>query len=809
MRTELPAGTVTFLFTDVEGSTRLLDELGAAVYADALAAHRQTIRKACARHDGVEVDTQGDAFFFAFPTAEGALAAAGEMTRDLAPGPIRVRIGLHTGTPLLAEEGYVGGDVHRAARIAAVGHGGQVLVSATTAQLVEVELADLGEHRLKDLSAHERIYQLGEGTFPPLKSLFRTNLPIPATPFLGRERELAEVVGLLAGTRLLTLTGPGGTGKTRLAAQAAGMSAEAFPEGVWWVPLETLRDPTLVVEAIAQALGAKQELDAHIGDQQMLILLDCFEGVVRAAGDVANLLASSPNLKLLVTSRERLNLTGEQEYPVPAFAHEEAVGFFSARARTVKPDFTADDAVAEICLRLDDMPLALELAAVQVKVLSPQQILERGLGLSTLGPRDLPDRQRTLAATIEWSYELLSETEQLLFRRLSVFAGGATLEAAEEVADADLETLQALVDKSLIRRADERFRMLDTIRDYASERLAESGEADILHERLARQLIVLAGAEGAPQFRERQATAFARLEPEHANTRSVMDWALRQDRYELAAEVTGLLRDVWLARGHVIEARGWVTAVLQGRGSIPGRLWAEVFIAASDVMKLSNDLQTATEVAEELIELATDDSNVDQLYVAAALADLSDIAREQGDVARAHEYAERTLAFRRARGLPGGRAFSSLGELALEEGDLERAGRLFEAAARDYAGFGHDLNYVGAIKGRGEVARQQGDLDRAIELFAEALNRSLELGDQAGVGDCLQDLALVASDRGQEERAARLWGAGQALREAAGVWGVPYGRRHVEPELPSDAKAAGAAMSIDEAVAYAREDADA
>src|SRR5512134_1784884 len=234
MRRDLPSGTVTFLFTDVAGSTRLLHEFGAQGYAEALAEHRRVIREACASQGGVEVDTQGDAFFFAFPTAPGALAAASAFTEALASGPLQVRVGLHTGSPLLTEEGYVGGDVHRAARIAAAGHGGQVLVSASTAQLVKLELRDLGEHRLKDLSAPERVYQLGEGDFPALKSLYRSNLPVPATPFLGRERELADVVALMSDDdgRLLTLTGPGGTGKTRLGLQAAAKASERFPDGV-------------------------------------------------------------------------------------------------------------------------------------------------------------------------------------------------------------------------------------------------------------------------------------------------------------------------------------------------------------------------------------------------------------------------------------------------------------------------------------------------------------------------------------------------------------------------------------------------
>ena len=482
VRGDLPSGTVTFLFTDVEGSTKLLHELGAEAYAAALAEHRRVIREACAAEGGVEVDTQGDAFFFAFPTAPGAIAAAEAMTEALAAGPIQVRIGLHTGTPLLTEEGYVGGDVHRAARIAAVGHGGQVLVSSATAQLVEVELADLGEHRLKDLSAPERIYQLGEG-LPSLNSLYRTNLPIPSTPFLGREAELAEVASLLASsdTRLLTLTGPGGTGKTRLAAQAAGLVSDRYADGVWWIPLGPLRDPKLVLVTAAQIVGSKNGLAGHIQDKEMLCLFDNFEQVVEAAADIAELLASCPNLDLLVTSREPLHVTGEQEYAVPPFVHEEGVGFFLARARAVKADFEADEAVSEICRRLDDLPLALELAAARVKALTSTQILERlehRLPLLTGGARDLPERQRTLRATIEWSYDLLAEEEQRLFARLSVFSGGCTLEAAEDVCEADLDTLQSLVDKSLLRFTNERYWMLETIREYAADRLRESDEKE-------------------------------------------------------------------------------------------------------------------------------------------------------------------------------------------------------------------------------------------------------------------------------------------------------------------------------------------
>ena len=425
--------------------------------------------------DGVEVDTQGDAFFFAFPTAPGALSAAETLTEELASGPIRVRVGLHTGTPLLTEEGYVGGDVHRAARIAAVGHGGQVLVSSSTAQLVELELTDLGEHRLKDLSAPERIYQLGDGEFPALKSLYRTNLPVPATPFLGREEELAEVLSLLSSedTRLLTLTGPGGTGKTRLALQAAAEASEAFPDGVWWVPLAPLRDPALVLETAAQVVGSKNGLAEHISDKSMLCLFDNFEQVVDAGAELAGLLASCPNLEVLVTSRERLRVRGEQTYPVPPLAESDGVALFSARARAVDPAFTSDEAVEELCLRLDELPLALELAAARTALFSPGQLLERlSERLDLLkGERDADPRQQTLRATIEWSYDLLSEDEQALFARLSVFAGGCTYEAAEQVAGADPDTLQSLLDKSLLRkRESEASRATGCSRRFASTR---------------------------------------------------------------------------------------------------------------------------------------------------------------------------------------------------------------------------------------------------------------------------------------------------------------------------------------------------
>ena len=468
MQRDLPSGTVTFLFTDIEGSTKLLHELGADGYAAALAEHRRILRKAFSAHGGVEVDTQGDAFLVAFPTAPGALRAAAAAQETLARGPIRVRMGLHTGMPHLTEEGYVGQVVHEGARIAAAGHGGQVLVSAATVALIGSDgLSDLGEHRLKDFDQPVALCQLGEERFPPLRTISNTNLPRPASSFVGRESEVAEVAALLRdGARLLTLTGPGGTGKTRLAIEAAATLVPEFKAGVFWVGLAPVRDPALVTETIGQTIGAKDGLAAHVGERELLLLIDNLEQVVEAAPELAALVETCPHLRLLVTSRELLRVRGEVGYAVLPLADPDAVELFCARAQAAP-----DDTVRQLCHALDNLPLAIELAAARASVLTPAQILERLAGRLDLlrGGRDADPRQQTLRTTIAWSFDLLTPEEQLLFARLAVFAGGATLEAAEAVAQAELDALQSLVDKSLLRHTEERFWMLETIREYATE----------------------------------------------------------------------------------------------------------------------------------------------------------------------------------------------------------------------------------------------------------------------------------------------------------------------------------------------------
>ena len=514
---------MTFLFTDVESSTQLLHDFGAEHYADALAQHRRVIRDACAQHGGVEVGTDGDALFMAFPTPAGALEAAASFSAGLEEGPIRVRTGLHTGTPLIAEDNYVGLDVNLAARVAASGHGGQIVLSKATRDLLEegMPLTDLGEHRLKDILEPVWIFQLGDEQFPPLKTISNTNVPRPVSSFVGRDKELAELVNRLrSGERLVSVTGAGGSGKTRLAIEAAFELIVDFPNGVFWVGLAFLRDPAIVLETISQRLGAREELATHIGERKILLLLDNFEQVIESARELSALLLSCPNLSVLVTSRERLRVHGELEYQVPPLASTEAIELFCARAR-----IESSESVAELCARLDNQPLAVELAAARITLLTPEQILERlSQRLDFLqGGRDAEPRQQTLRATIGWSHDLLSPAEQLLFARLSAFAGSFDLEAAEAVSDGDLDDLQLLIDKSLLRKTEEaRFFMLETIREYALERLAESQDASST--RFAHTLHFLALAEAAMSELQGsdQLEWLGRLEAEHDNMRAAL-----------------------------------------------------------------------------------------------------------------------------------------------------------------------------------------------------------------------------------------------------------------------------------------------
>lgn len=818
VRRGLPSGTVTFLFTDVEGSTKLLHELGADEYAAALAGHRRIVRAAAGAHGGVEVDTQGDAFFFAFPTAAGALLAAEAMTEALASGPTRVRVGLHTGTPLLTNEGYVGGDVHRAARIAAAGHGGQVLVSSSTAHLVETQLTDLGEHRLKDLSAPERIYQLGESGFPALKSLYRTNLPIPATPFLGRERELADVIELLSRDeiRLLTLTGPGGTGKTRLAAHAAGLASDGYADGVWWVPLAPLRDPTLVIETAAAVVGAENGLGQHISDKSMLLLFDNFEQVVEAATDLASLLGDCPNLDLLVTSREPLHIAGEQEYMVPPLVPEEGVAFFLARAKAVRPGFQLDASVSEICRRLDDLPLALELAAARVKALSTSQILERleqRLPLLIGGPRDLPERQRTLRATIEWSYDLLSSQEQRLFSRLAVFRGGCTLGAAEEVAEADLDVLQSLVDKSLARHSNERYWLLETIRDYADEQLEAAGEGEELRQRHAGYFMQLA-EDAEPYIRgtAREGEGLDRLEPELDNLRAAFDRLQAAGESQLTLQLAGALWKFWNFRAHMTEGERRLGDALRA-DERPTAARARALVGAAG-LALGIDRARARLRAEEALELnrALDDP----AGTALSTYLLGYVCAEEGDFARALPlFEESLLAFRELRD----DHYTLLASWAVawmceQLGDLERARAIDEESLPVARALGNVRMEAMFVDRLAESAIDEGRIQDALSMLTDTLRLYRELRAPVSTAESISHLARALAAAGNFDHAARLVACSETLLEEVEV-AVPseMARRH-QKLLPTirekldeatfaEAWEQGRRITVDEAVALA------
>jgi predicted ATPase len=715
MTRELPTGTVTFLFTDIEGSTRLLHELGADGYTDALGGHRRAVRGAFARHDGVEVDTQGDSFFIAFSTAPAAVAAASEAQRALAAGPISVRMGIHTGTPNVTDEGYVGPDVHRAARIAAAGHGGQILLSSSTASLVEAgSLRDLGEHRLKDLAASERIYQIGDDDFPPLKSLHQTNLPVPSTPFLGRRRELAEVTSLLQsrGARLLTLTGPAGTGKTRLALQSAAEASDAYPDGVFWAPLAPLSDPRLFLELAAQVVEAKGALADRIADRRLLLVLDNFEHLIDAAPELAGLLAACPNLQILVTSRELLRIPGEQAYPVPPLNPHDAAELFTARARAADPRFEPTPIIERLCSQLDNLPLTLELAATRVAVLSPEQLFDRlSERLDLLkAVRGVDPRQQTLRATIEWSYDLLGEDERLLFERLSAFRGGATVDAAEAICEAAIDTFQSLIDKSLLRRQGERLWMLETLRDYAAERLELHGEADVLAGRHADYFTALAeeATSGAPdEDVERTRRLFAELD----NFRRAREWLVasgdEQGEIRLATHAFWCL---W-THSNLRELHRWLVSALERAAGVDPALRGAALGAAALAAANLGETDVAREHARESLTLA----------------------RERDDK-RQIEWALRVLSF--------------------DEPDIEERRKLLDECERLSRELGNEVGLGWVLYLRGLAFMDEGRLDPARTTLedAAALFRRLGRRWEATNAEISVGYTLLAAGRHAEAR---------------------------------------------------------
>ena len=885
--TEPPSATVTLLFTDIEGSTRLIQRLGER-YPAVLEEHRRLLRAAFAAYGGQEVDTPGDGFFVVFGRAVDGVAAAVDGQRALATyswpedGAVRVRMGLHTGEPARAGGSYVGLDVHRAARLCAAGHGGQLLLSQTTLDLVERELPanvtprNLGEHYLKDLARAERVTQLViaglPAEFPPLRGLDSrpNNLPRQRTVLVGREAQVAAVVELLLreDTTLVTLTGPGGTGKTRLALQVAVEALDAFPDGAFFVDLAPIADPELVLPAIAQTLGLRdasgrppaETLVDYLRQKQLLLVLDNFEQVAPAGPGVGALLARCPGVKALATSRATLRLYGEKEYPVPPLGHPDplrlpsvdelrrypAVALFEQRVRDVKPDFLVSEetatAVAEICLRLDGLPLAIELAAARTRLLPPRALLERlasasgqaggatgrsSLHLLTGGARDLPARQQTLRRTIGWSYDLLNARDQAIFRRSAVFVGGFTLDAAEAVVDSDVfDGLASLVENNLLQQRETpggevRFLMPETTREFGQERLEASGEAKPLRRRYAEHFLALA-EQGAPELAGRQQGRWLeRLEREHDNLRAALDWALQGGHAELGLRLAGALGRFWEVRGFLSEGQRWLDRVLalgasdQQPPSAGAR--SAALNAAGTLAYVRNDYERAATLLQDSLTLRRELG--DRSGIATSLHSLSRVRFYQGDHQRAVALCEESLALRRELGDRHGIAMSLniLGVIARNRGDQTAARTLLEESLGLFRELGDQWGIGLLLNNLARVARDLGDWTWMADLCAESLTLFREVGDRHGIAWVLSNLAIVARFRGRWERAARMFGAAEALRESVGSSSLSLSpaergayetavtavRAELDPDVYTAAWADGRALPLDQAIAYA------
>ncbi len=825
---EPPTGTVTFLFTDIEGSTRLTQDLGKG-WPPLLERHREIARASWTGNDGVEIGTEGDSFFVAFQSAPAAVAAAVQAQRDLAAedwpggGEVRVRMGLHTGEGQLSAGSYVGIDVHRAARIAGAGHGGQVLLSATTYALIEgsgawppeVDARDLGEHALKDLSRPERIYELTiaglRSEFPPIRTLnaVRNNLPSQLTSFLGRERELEATQHLLAQTRLLTLLGPGGTGKTRLALQTAAAAADGYRDGVYFVPLGMVTEAALALPTLAQALGLLQpgshsvdRLAAFLAAKKILLVLDNFEQIIDAAPGVADLLGQASQLSVLVTSRSPLRVYGEREYHVPPLgvpdpghlpdpqqlAAFDSVALFVERAQDVRADFTLNadnaEAVSEICARLDGLPLAIELAAARVRVLSPQAIAQRldsRLALLSGGARNLPERQQTLRGAIAWSHDMLDEGDQRFFARFAVFVGGADLSAVEEVvceaeqAGSALDDIESLLDKSLIRldtslTGEPRYGMLETIREFAFEKLSDLGETDLICERHASWAANFVEGEARSVHGADRREVLDRYEVEHDNIRSALTWALSANRPPLAMRIfTGAWR-FWQSRGFVAEARRHAERVMALPVSPAQSAYRAAAVeAAAGIAYWQGDVEASLRWYSEALDTARESG--DPSVVANALYNVSfPLGRDADGLVAAQGVADEAIELYRGLGDAEGvgRVLWGLSSAYYFHDDME-GGRELAQQALDIFDGGEDLfmaawaHYmVGVLSLNVDGAKMRRHLLAAYRLFAQA-------NDTSGHTLVFDALATLMWRDGEVERAMRLAGYVGSIERTTGT----------------------------------------
>jgi len=826
----LPTGTLTFLFTDVEGSSRawLRDP---ARMSDAVARHDALIEQQVTEHGGqvVRPRGEGDSRFAVFERASDAVAAASAIETALLhepwklSEPVRVRVAVHTGEADLRSGDYYGPAVNHCARLRAVAHGGQVLVSAVTADLVReslsagLSLRDLGEHQLKDLDRPERIWQLLHpelpGDFPPLMSvrLPRHNLPHQLSSFVGREQQIVELGDLLGRTRLLTLTGLGGIGKTRLATQLAAALIGNYSDGVWLVRLDAFADPSLVPTAIASVLGVREQpgrsllevLADAVGSRDLLLVLDNCEHLIRPCAECAEaLLEACPRLHLLVTSRSPLRLRGERVVVVPPLSlpnadldsspalagRAEAVMLFVERAQTVWPGFMLTPAnaavVTEICRRVDGLPLAIELAAARMRMLPPKALLDQlGKGLNVLvgGPRDLPMRQQTLRATLDWSHSLLAAGQQALFRRLSVFVGGFSLEAAQAVCDPEhdlpfeiLDGLEELVDQSMVHQevlSEDvvRFRLLETVREYALERLVESGEAGRLGQQHARYFLSLAET-AEPQLQgPGQAAWLERLEQEHDNLRAALRCCVAQGEVEQSLRLGAALWRFWHIHGHLTEGREGLAAVLelggtQMRDGPRAAAHAGALNGAGVLALRQGDYAAARSLLEESLAIRRDLG--DRREIANSLGNLGMVATEQGDGVLARSLHQESLAIRRELGDRWGIAMSlqNLGEEARRQGDYELARCLLEEGLAIRRELGDQRGIAMSLLSLGVLAHDQGDYVLARSLLEASLAMSRQLRDAQGIAVSLDNLGKVAQVRGDYVLARSLHQESLAIR---------------------------------------------
>jgi predicted ATPase/class 3 adenylate cyclase/DNA-binding CsgD family transcriptional regulator len=814
----LPTGTVTLLFTDIAGSTRLLHQLGDR-YASMLLECRQVLRAVFEQWNGNVVDTQGDAFFVVFARATDAVSAAVAAQHALAShdfpddATVQVRMGLHTGEPQRTAEGYVGLDVHRASRIMNAGHGGQVLLSQATCSLVEQDLPegaslrDLGEHRLKDLGRPMRLFQLVisdlPADFPSLHTLesFPNNLPVQPTPFLGREHEVAALQDLLSPSdvRLVTLTGPGGTGKTRLGLQVAADLSDRFKNGVFFVNLAPISDPALVVPTIAEALVIREEsgqallerLVEHLRQRQLLLLLDNFEQVVSAAEQVAALLIACPHLKVLVTSREVLHVRAEHEFPVlplavpdpdhlpdlAALSHQAAVALFLQQAQAVKPDFQLTEtnarAIAELCARLDGLPLAIELAAARMKLFSPRALLARlgqRLSVLTSASRDAPTRQQTLRNTIAWSYNLLDAREQRLFRQLSVFVDGGSMEAIEAVCTSPgsasepvLDGVASLVDKSLLQQVEPhvgeepRFVMLETIREFALERLETHGETEAARRAHAAYFLALAEEAEQGMAGPQQAVLLERLEQEHDNLRAALQWSLEQaeEGKAMALRLGGALQLFWYIRGYYSEGRDFLERALSRSDEVAAPVRAKALYAASQLHYALGSHDRAEELCEQSLALYRELG--DTMGIANCLHLLADIAWGRGDLASSRALGEESLMLFREVGDSRSVAYLlyHLGSLAVEQGEYARGRDLLTESLTINRELGDTrIIAVSLFKLALLYWLSEGDLAQAHRWLDESFALSREVGDKESIANGFSLWGMLALSEGNTALAA-------------------------------------------------------